>query len=163
MGDLIKFVQSAFQSPVESFVTILLFIAAIKGFYEIVRWIKKELNNWYNNKLNEDDKADKVEKRLDKLEKENSRQFEKLDSIDATLQNITATLELMSEENRRNTVATCRSALWRLYIDFENKEYISSAEYETFMDLADRYLKNDGNSVFKDKIIPYVKNLPIKD
>lgn len=163
MSDLISFVQSAFQSPVNSIITILLFIAAIRGTYEIVKWAKGELNNWYNNKQQEEDEIDEIENRLSILENENKRQFEKLDSIDGTLVQITATLDKMAEENRANMVATCRSALWRLYIDFENRDSITSAEYETFMDLADRYLKNNGNSVFKDKIIPYVKTLSIKD
>lgn len=163
MSDLISFVQSVFQSPINSIITILLFIAAIRGTYEIVKWAKGELNNWYNNKQQEEDEIDEIENRLSILENENKRQFEKLDSIDGTLVQITATLDKMAEENRANMVATCRSALWRLYIDFENRDSITSAEYETFMDLADRYLKNNGNSVFKDKIIPYVKTLSIKD
>lgn len=163
MSDLIKFIQSAFESPVNAVMIILLFIAAIRGLYEIVKWFKNELNNWYNNRQKEEDRVEQVEQRLDTLEQENQRQFEKLDSIDATLQNITATLEMMAEQERANTVAICRSTLWRLYLEFEDRETITSAEYETFMDLADRYLKNNGNSVFKDKIIPYVKNIPVKD
>ena len=163
MSDIITFIQTAFDSPVNSIVIILLFIAAIRGLYEIVKWIKKELDTWYTSRLKEENRVDNFEGRLESLEKENQRQFEKLENIDATLQDITATLEIMAEQERANTVAICRSTLLKMYSDLEGKPSVTSAEYETFMDLADRYLKNNGNSVFKDKIIPYVKDLQIKD
>ena len=163
MKDLMDFLKAAFESPMNTLITIILFILAIKGIYESVRWIKIELNAWYKKRNLEEELGNQVGERLDTLEQETKNQSDKLESIDATLQNISASIEMMAANSRNNTVAICRSSLWNWYENVKNREFINSAEYETIMDLSKVYLDNNGNSVFKNKIIPYLQNVPVKD
>ena len=163
MKDLMDFLEAAFESPMNTLITIILFILAVKGIYESVRWIKTELNAWYKKRNSEEELGNQMSERLDALEQETKNQSDKLESIDATLQNISASIEMMAENSRNNTVAVCRSSLWNWYENVKNRESINSAEYETIMDLSKVYLDNNGNSVFKNKIIPYLQNVPVKD
>lgn len=121
------------------------------------------MESWRQNKNGIENKQTSVEERLTALEEKDKEQMGRLDTIDGRLQEIIATLEMMTEDNKANTVATCRSAIYRWYAEFQNRDSLTSAEYEMFMDLANRYLACDGNSVFKDKIIPYVKNMKVID
>jgi len=185
MSDLMAFVQTAFESPLNSIITIILFIAAIRGIYEMIKWVKGELNTWYQNKHTAEEKDQTLEERIDKLEEDNNRQFEKLESIDATLQNVTATLEVISNEtakrlddlqestkkhfeeidknSKRRSVIANRSTLYQLHREFMKKESITLAERQMFDAVSAEYLACGGNSVFKNKIIPEVEALPIKD
>lgn len=163
MKDLIEFIETAFESPINTFITIILFMLAIKGIYESVRWIKTELNNWYNTRNIKEVQGSAVEKRLDNLEEENQTQYDKLEGIESTLKDITTRLDAITEYNRANTVAMCRASLWNWYENVKDRETINSAEYETIIDLADVYLQNNGNSVFKNKIIPFLKSIPVRD
>lgn len=163
MKDLLEFLRVAFESPVNTLFTIFLFIAAIKGTYEIVKWTKGELNAWYQNKKKADQKDESIEQRVARLEEENAKQFEEYAHINALMQSMNASLELMAQEEKANTVALCRSQLWTMYRKLKDKTTLSTEEYETFTDLADRYLKNGGNSVFRDKIIPHIKSIAVED
>lgn len=163
MKDLLEFLRVALESPVNTLLTIFLFIAAIKGTYEIVKWIKGELNTWYQNKQKADKKDESLEQRVSMLEKENAKQDEEYAHINDMMQKMNAALELMAQEEKANTVALCRSQLWTMYGKLKDKDTLTTEEYETFTDLADRYLKNGGNSVFKDKIIPHIKSIAVED
>jgi hypothetical protein len=163
MKELMEFIETAFVSPMNTFITIILFMLAIKGIYESVRWIKTELNNWYNARNVREQLGNTVEKRLDNLEEENRTQFGKLEGIEAALKDITTRLDAITECDRANTVAMCRALLWNWYENVKDRDSINSAEYETIVSLADVYLQNHGNSVFKNKIIPFLKSIPVRD
>lgn len=163
MKDLLEFLRVALESPVNTLLTIFLFIAAIKGTYEIVKWIKGELNTWYQNRQKADKKDESLEQRVSMLEKENAKQDEEYAHINDMMQKMNTALELMAQEEKANTVALCRSQLWAMYGKLKDKDTLTTEEYETFTDLADRYLKNGGNSVFKDKIIPHIKSIAVED
>lgn len=163
MNDILEFCKIAFDSPLETLLIIFLFIAAIRGLYEGVKWIKGELNRWYQTRHTEEEQDENLRDRIGLLEEDNQRQIQTLKDINTTLDFIMDTLRKMTEDEKANTVALCRTQIWILYKKLKDQDTLTSAEYETFMDLADRYLKNGGNSVFKDKIIPYLKNIPVKD
>lgn len=160
---MINFLEYITDSPIKAIVIIVLFALAIKGFYEFIAWIKKELDKWYETRNTKEKSDSDIEQRIADLEESDKQQLDRLNSIDATLQNISACLETLSEEERKNIVSTSRSALWRWYLEFQDKEYLTSAEYEMFMSLSERYLNNGGNSVFRTKIIPEIEAKPIKN
>ena len=163
MSDLLSLVKAVEESPFVSIVAIILFIAAIKGFYEFVKWIKIELNKWYQTKHEEQEKDETIFERLDKLESENTEQTNKVTDISTTLNNINNEIKGIREDYTKVTVALTRASLHALCDDLKDRDYITEAEYETFIDLRDVYLASGGNAVFKNKIIPYVESLPVKD
>jgi hypothetical protein len=52
--------------------------------------------------------------------------------------------------------------LYHIYSKCRKNGYIDQAEYECFEKLKMYYLNNNGNSVFKHKIIPYIDSLEVK-
>ena len=163
MSSLLDFIKAFGDAPLVSFVAIILFIAAIKGLYEFIKWIKEELDKWYKVRHEEDEKDETIAERLDKLEKENEEQTNRCESITAALANINRQIMCVREDYAKVTVALTRASLHNLCDDLKDREYISEAEYETFVDLRDVYLKSGGNAVFKNKIIPFIENIPVKD
>ena len=163
MSDLLSLVKAVGESPLVSIVAIILFIAAIKGLYEFIKWIKTELNKWYQTKHDEEEKDETIIERLDKLEAENIEQTEKCASITTALDNINNQIASIREDYNKVTVALTRASLHNLCYSLKDSDHITEAEYETFVDLRDVYLGCGGNAVFKNKIIPYVESLPIKD
>jgi len=121
------------------------------------------LETWRQKKNGYERKNQTVEERLTKLEDENAQEQEKLDKIDATLQEILANLELITEENRKDTIITNRSLIYRLHAEFVEKGYLTFAESEMFEEISQRYLDAGGNSLFKSHIIPAVQALPVHD
>lgn len=163
MKDVLDFLQVAFESPVSTLFTIFLFIAAIKGLYEGVKWIKGELNNWYQVRYKTEVKDENTEQRLDHLEKENQLQFEKLSSLEDGMFTLTDTLDKMRENIRIQTVVSLRAEILRTWHEVMGQGYITQAQYEVFEGLKDVYLSNDGNGLFKNKIIPEVEKLEVKE
>lgn len=163
MNDLLDFLKVAFESPMSSLVVIFLFIAAIKGTYEGVKWIKGELNRWYQNKHDEQEKDETIMERLEKLEAENMEQTIKCTNITEALIQINEQIKDIRNDYNKVTVALTRASLHTLCHSLKDRDSITEAEYETFTDLRDVYLASGGNAVFKNKIIPYIESLPVKD
>lgn len=163
MNDLLDFLKVAFESPMSSLVVIFLFIAAIKGTYEGVKWIKGELNRWYQNKHDEQEKDETIMERLEKLETENIEQTNRCTNITEALIQINEQIKDIRDDYNKVTVALTRASLHTLCHGLKDRDSITEAEYETFTDLRDVYLTSGGNAVFKNKIIPYIESLPVKD
>lgn len=162
MSSLLDLIKAISESPFTSIVAIILFIAAIKGVYEFVKWIKTELNKWYQAKHDQEEKDESILGRLEKLETENAEQTNKVKDISETLENINNEIKGIREDYAKVTVALTRASLHSIYDNLKGRDFISEAEYETFMDLKEVYLASGGNAIFKNKIIPYVESLPVK-
>ena len=158
-----KFLEYITDSPIQAIVVIVLFALAVKGLYEFIGWIKKELNKWYDTKNTKEKSDIDVVQRIEHLERENGLQFEKLSSMEDSIIIITDKLDTLSENVKANNVSQARASLYRLYRDFENRESITMSEYETYRSLADLYISHGGNSTFRNKIIPFMESLPVKD
>ena len=158
-----SFLEYITDSPIKAIVVIVLFALAVKGFYEFIAWVKKELNKWYDAKNTQEKVDTKIEDRISHLERENGLQFDKLSSMEDSIIIITDKLDTLSKDIKANNVSQARASLYRLYRDFENRDSITMSEYETYRNLADLYLTQGGNSTFKNKIIPFMESLPVKD
>lgn len=163
MKDLLDFLQVSFESPLNTLLVIFLFIAAIKGTYEGVKWIKGELNKWYQSRHTEEEKDESTGQRLDQLEKENKLQFEKLSSMEDNMILMTDKLNAIQENMRLQTVVSLRAEILRIWHEVMEQGYITQAQYEVFQGLSEVYLDNKGNGLFRNKIIPDVDKLEIKD
>lgn len=142
---------------------IILLAVGTKFIIDLIDYFKNKLEKWRKDKNGEEDTIDTLEDKIKKLEQSDGRQMEKLNDIDARIQNIASSLELMAENNRNNIVTTARSNLYRLHKEFTVQGYVTLAEREMFDSVSSIYLNNGGNSIFKNKIIPEVEALPIKN
>lgn len=154
-----------------------LLTAIIIVFGIVSTFLKKvysDLETWRTKKNSIEDEKEGIEKRIEALEANDKRFDDKLDTIAAGVQEVAAGLETfsesvnkrlddMAEETRERSVANARATLYSLAKELEGRDHISRAEYETFSELSQIYIRNGGNSVFKNKIIPFVESLPIKD
>lgn len=158
----------------EVIAVIVLTILGLKGAVELFKTIKKDLETWYQKKRGIEKKDETIEQRVQRLEENDEKQIKCLDEISDNIDKIIERIDQISsdarikldkinEDYRNTTVAESRATLYQLAKELENREYISMAEYETFVDLSQIYLNNGGNSVFKNKIIPTIESLPIKD
>ena len=144
------------------YVTIFLGLFAIlfgaKEIIEIVSYFLKK----FNIKTKSDIQNEEHKKRLETLETYVDSHYKQIESISEDLKNITKTIELNEEKHNAETIATCRSTLYRLYTEAMKKGYVSQIELETFEDIANVYVNAGGNHTMKDKIIPEFYSLPIQ-
>lgn len=140
----------------------ILFCLAIKGIVEFIEWVKRKLEDWRKTKNAPEEKEEdmisrisSLEGRVERLERHDTFQYEKLQDIDKKLDD-------MREENRQQTVAQNRSALMRIYHEVKERGYITEDEYETFNALATNYLACNGNGLFKNHIIPEVERMDVR-
>lgn len=137
-------------------------IVVIVGLVVTYRKAREALQNWRSGENAKDDEKKTVKERLAALEKEDKEQIERLSNIDATLQNIVASLEVMAEDNRQATLASMRTILYDLHARFVEKGSVTMAQREMFDACSKIYLSRGGNSVFKSHIIPEVEALPVQ-
>lgn len=173
MDDLISFVEAAFSTPA-SIVIVILTIAAAKGVYEFICWVKKELDRWYDTRHVEDTKKDDFVNRMKTLEENDALQFEKLASLEDSITTINDKIEEMARDNKEAfetiaenariaTVAQVRNALYCLSNELRGLDHLTIAQSENWCDLRDLYLLNNGNSIFKEKIIPEIDKIPVRE
>ena len=153
---------------------IVLTILGVKGAADLLKNIKNDLESWYQKKRGIEKKEETLEDRVAKLEENDMGQIEKLSEIEESVQRLTgfleetvkdrnARLDEISENHKQAVVAQARASLYKIAKDLEGRDYITSAEYEIFHDLSVSYLSNGGNSIFKNKIIPRIESLPIRN
>ena len=153
---MIKFIEMLEDvGPVSAFALFWIAVMAVKEGVEIYKWFKSRLEEWRDKKNGIEKKDESVDARIGKLETQMTDLSSKLDTM----------CDLMmryQEDNDAVTVANSRATLNTLAEQITAKGYMSEAEYDTFMDLSDIYLRKNGNHTMKDKIIPYIKSLPVK-
>lgn len=161
MDNLILLLEEYTLSSV--LVVLVLFFLAFKEIWVAGSWIKDKLELYRNKKNQTEDEKETVEDRLVKLEKHDNWQYNALLETTKSLQTIANTLSDMQKKQEEATVATARSALYRLSQEILAKGYMSQIEYDCFKELYDVYIENNGNHSMKDKIAPKVFALEIKD
>ena len=144
-------------------VILIICFLAFKEVWSAGVWIKDKLELYRKNKNQSEDEKETVEGRIEKLEKHDNWQYNALMDVTKSLQVITNTLSDMQKRQEESTVATARSALYRLSQEILAKGYMSQIEYDCFKELYDVYIENHGNHSMKDKIAPKVFALEIKD
>lgn len=161
MDNLILLLEEHTLSSV--LVVLVLCFLAFKEIWAAGSWIKDKLELYRNKKNQTEDEKETVESRIEKLEKHDNWQYNALMDVTKSLQVITNTLSDMQKRQEESTVATARSALYRLSQEILAKGYMSQIEYDCFKELYDVYIENHGNHSMKDKIAPKVFALEIKD
>lgn len=144
-------------------VILIICFLAFKEVWSAAVWIKDKLELYRNKKNQSEDEKETVEERLTKLEKHDKWQYNAWMEMTRSLQTISNTLSDMQKKQEESTVATARSALYRLSQEILAKGHMSQIEYDCFKELYDVYIENHGNHSMKDKIAPKVFALEIKD
>lgn len=83
--------------------------------------------------------------------------------IESKLENITELMQKHMEADDKRTVATFRSALYRMHSDFTEKGYVTREGLKTFVECGNEYVEAGGNDIFKSKLKPEVMALPVRD
>lgn len=105
---------------------------------------------------------EKLNARVCKLEKHDSFQYEKLNQVSDTLQEIKETIKNNEEERKQDIVASYRTDLFRMHREFMKKKYVTEEGLRTFIECGKRYEKAGGNDIYHDKLYPEVLNLPVR-
>lgn len=144
-------------------VILIIFFLAFKEVWSAAVWVKDKFELYRKKKNQSEDEKETVEERLTKLEKHDKWQYNAWMEMTKSLQTISNTLSDMQKKQEESTVATARSALYRLSQEILAKGHMSQIEYDCFKELYDVYIENHGNHSMKDKIAPKVFALEIKD
>ena len=155
MGSLSEF----FKSPLNITVSFFLALFVIKELFELWKWYKGRADEYHKKESDKEDFKAKVEV----LEEEFNKSMSAMADIKKTLLALHDRLDKYEEGRKEDFVVSSRATLYQLYDEMNDKDELSISEFETFNNLADRYLANGGNGVFKNKIIPEIQGKPIKD
>jgi hypothetical protein len=161
---------------------LILMCVAFKQLYDFVMWWKSGFYSYHKDlqkkeKLVETitDLAERIERlekrilednfrgRVPKLEAQSKEQDNQFKMINEDLNKIIVNLNDMKKDNDKTTVAQIRTLLYSLYNDGMAKGYTTQPAMEIFEELSDIYLAKNGNSIFKNHIIPEYKKLRIID
>lgn len=160
MDALIELIE---KYGVTAIIVIILFAVAVKQVVEFCSWAKGKLDAWRDKENDKDDKAESVEDRLTRLENHDNWQYEKINDVAESIEDIKELLVQNQEKQDEATVAMCRALLKNIADEALEKKYLTTIEFETFSSLSDVYIFRKGNHAMKDRIIPEVLKLPIKD
>lgn len=142
-------------NPIAVIALFWVLIMAVKEIFEIYKWVGARLEEWRNKKNGIERKEESADERITKLEHQNEKLFEKMDTI-------CELLVQYQKDNDEVVVANSRATLNTLAEQIKAKGFMTESEYDTFMDLSDIYLRKNGNHSMKDKVIPYIRSLPVK-
>ncbi len=155
MGTLSEF----FKNPAGVIMAFFLMLFIIKEVFELWKWYKGRADDYHKSKSEKED----FEEKVNHLEADVLNTTKLMVDIQNTLEALHKRLDEYETDRREDFVVSSRATLYRLYDEFNPREELSLSEFETFSNLADRYLANGGNGVFRNKIIPEIREKPIKD
>jgi len=162
--------EKLISQPATIALAFIVIIYAIKEGYELFKWWKGRADDYHGSRKAEEDFPRQVCE-IACTSQEHTETLKKIgDALDGINERLDKSeedrrkdLELANEERKKDTIANSRAWLYNLYEQLKDKPNITVNEYETFNDLAERYLAAGGNSVFKDKIIPEIRKKPIDE
>lgn len=142
------------------FITIILLCLAARGIVDFIEWVKKMLEKYHSARTVKEDEVEDMNARISSLDTRITRLEEMHMSQKEQLAGVNQKLDDMAELNRKQTIASFRSTLYRISEDIDAREdkHIHQIEYETFKDLADQYIALGGNHTMKDIIIPKIED-----
>lgn len=160
-----EILQLLVKDPLTSVLGALVFFYAIKELVKNWDWIKERLQGYAKKEVSRTDasrKAKEIEQTVNELTVTTEKQSQALErlehSIESLNQTMIAGLAKLENDRKSDTRASLRATLLNLYEKLKDKETLELGEYETFSDVAERYVKAEGNGPFKNKIIPEILN-----
>lgn len=132
---------------------------AIKEIIELISYFKKK----YRIKTGVEQDKETTDERLKSLEEHDKWQSEEIAKISDNVLAIKNQLDNHEKENNERIIVQYSATLYDLHDKFIKQGYVTRAGMETFERMADTYIGCGGNHLIKQKIIPEVLALPIKD
>lgn len=141
------------------FVAVVLFLVCAKLIWDLCDFFKKKLRI----KMGFEEDKEELIKRIEKLESHDNWQYEEISKISSMLSNICDSMKEKEERDRERIVVSFAADLYSMHDKFVAQGYTNRAGLETFVSMSNIYLAANGNHLIKEKIIPEVMNLPIRD
>ena len=132
---------------------------AIKEIIEIISYFKKK----FRIKTGSEEDKETLEERISTLEEHDKWQSEEIAKISDNVLAIKNQLDNHEKENNERIIVQYSATLYDLHDKFIKQGYVTRAGMETFERMAYTYIGCGGNHLIKQKIIPEVLALPIKD
>ena len=158
--------QLAEIGGLNALVFLVIFLFAIREGYTFCAWVKTEILDRYHKKSK---RTEHVEERFEELKEINQKEDKEIGALKQEITNLKNQMgdikDQYSQWQARDIeyhLAVVRNTLYHIYSKCRKNGYIDQAEYECFEKLKMYYLSNNGNSVFKHKVIPYIDSLEVK-
>lgn len=158
--------QLAEIGGLNALIFLVLFLFAIREGYNFCVWVKTEILDKYHKKSQ---RTENVEERFEELKVINQKEDKEIGDLK---QEFASLKDQMGDIKNQYTqwqakdieyhLAIVRNTLYHIYSKCCKNGYIDQAEYECFEKLKMYYLNNNGNSIFKHKVIPYIDSLEVK-
>lgn len=130
-------------------IIILVFVAVewlVSKWHVIVSW----LNVYHEHKSAEENE----ENRFVALEESTAR-------IQSCLAEMYELMEKLDTNNKRTTIASSRSTIYRVCNESMERGYMTQVEFEIIDELGDIYVSLGGNHYVKDRLLPTTLGLPV--
>ena len=157
MSDIIKLFEN--YSPGTITIIFLLFLSATFGVAEIVKKIRGNLDNYYENRSSKDNKDKTINERLEKLEDNEEDDRKALKEISTSISELRKIIEAVQDNQNRSNIATCRSAMYRLSSELIKKQWMTQSESDTLNDLLDVYMRSGAE--VKPSVVARAQLLPV--
>lgn len=148
------YIEQILSNPIGVIMTVLVVILALMELEKILKWIKGKFEGYHKIKTTDED----FHKKVDNLAVAHQENVKLLQKIDESVDKINERFNAVEKERKLDTQATLRATLYHLYEDLKDEETLTPTQYEVFHDAAQRYINAGGNSVFKNKIIPFMES-----
>ena len=109
----------------------------------------------------------KINERLDKLEEVRIEDVARSEQNDLEIKNgmkdLKDILEIHIEKDRKKTVATLRSTLYRIHKESMDQNFITREALKVFTECGGVYEENGGDDIYHDKLYPEVIALELRE
>ena len=83
-------------------------------------------------------------------------------TLSTQLTDLTTLMQNFITNQDECTVASFRSALWRMHRDFMAQGYITPDGLKTFLEMGKLYEKAGGNDIYHEKLLPDIESLEVR-
>lgn len=136
---------------------------AVKAIYEAYKWIKARFDGYHEEKNTEENKEEKIEERLQILEKHDKGQYLKLNELSDQMKEVISMIKKVQDTQSNAIIETHRSTIFRIYHDVMKQGCITQTELDRFIALVNQYKAAGGDGIVDEKVYPEVLALPIKE
>ena len=140
MKELMELLQTYGATSV--LILFILFIMSVFGIMETIKRVKSYLESYHEAKTKEEGNDRTIKERLEKLEKDEERDKEKLDQICNSIRELKIIIEKVQDNQNKSNIAICRSSMYRLASELINKQWMSQIESDTLEDLLNVYISS---------------------
>lgn len=159
MDALIQLVKEC--SPIEIIVAILLIIKSVEFIIDKVKNGSDILNIYYKKRNKEEKNDESIQDRLNRLESRDEDFAKALNNINYSLGKLDEKMNRLEDNQKKTTVASSRSTIYRVCNEVIEKKWMSQIEFEILDDLSKVYTSAGGNHFAKDVLLPKAMALPV--